>query len=73
MKERDYIIGNIDCTIIAQKPKLSPHKVPMGLVQTGCVLHSVREVTLTTYRLYIHGRRLFVKISASCWKLILLL
>jgi len=26
MKERDYIIGNIDCTIIAQKPKLSPHK-----------------------------------------------
>jgi len=26
MLERDYIIGNIDCTIIAQKPKLSPHK-----------------------------------------------
>ena len=26
MKERGYTIGNIDCTIIAQKPKLSPHK-----------------------------------------------
>jgi 2-C-methyl-D-erythritol 2,4-cyclodiphosphate synthase len=25
-KERGYMIGNIDCTIIAQKPKLSPHK-----------------------------------------------
>ncbi|GAX78145.1 hypothetical protein CEUSTIGMA_g5587.t1 [Chlamydomonas eustigma] len=26
MEERGYILGNIDCTIIAQKPKLSPHK-----------------------------------------------
>eukprot|EP00955_Chlamydomonas_euryale_P062827 358486-Chlamydomonas_euryale.AAC.19 len=27
MQERGYAIGNLDCTIIAQKPKLSPHKV----------------------------------------------
>ncbi|KAG7670430.1 hypothetical protein Ndes2437A_g04953 [Nannochloris sp. 'desiccata'] len=26
MRERGYTIGNIDCTIIAQRPKLSPHK-----------------------------------------------
>jgi len=26
MKEHGYTIGNIDCTIIAQRPKLSPHK-----------------------------------------------
>lgn len=26
MKERGYTLGNIDCTIIAQRPKLSPHK-----------------------------------------------
>jgi len=26
MEERGYALGNIDCTIIAQKPKLSPHK-----------------------------------------------
>ncbi|CAG9461968.1 unnamed protein product [Pedinophyceae sp. YPF-701] len=26
MREEGYKIGNIDCTIIAQKPKLSPHK-----------------------------------------------
>lgn len=26
MRERGYTIGNIDCTLIAQKPKLSPHK-----------------------------------------------
>ena len=26
MRERGYQIGNLDCTIIAQRPKLSPHK-----------------------------------------------
>jgi len=26
MREQGYSIGNIDCTIIAQRPKLSPHK-----------------------------------------------
>ena len=26
MQERGYAIGNIDCTIIAERPKLSPHK-----------------------------------------------
>jgi len=26
MDEAGYVLGNIDCTIIAQKPKLSPHK-----------------------------------------------
>ena len=26
MEERGYSVGNLDCTIIAQKPKLSPHK-----------------------------------------------
>ncbi|KAG1658886.1 hypothetical protein FOA52_000674 [Chlamydomonas sp. UWO 241] len=27
MEERGYVIGNLDCTIIAEKPKLSPHKL----------------------------------------------
>lgn len=27
MKERGYVVGNLDATLIAQKPKLSPHKV----------------------------------------------
>lgn len=26
MQERGYVLGNLDATIIAQKPKLSPHK-----------------------------------------------
>lgn len=27
MGEAGYVLGNLDATIIAQKPKLSPHKV----------------------------------------------
>jgi hypothetical protein len=27
MREAGYVLGNLDATIIAQKPKLSPHKV----------------------------------------------
>jgi 2-C-methyl-D-erythritol 2,4-cyclodiphosphate synthase len=30
MKERGYYLGNLDATIIAQKPKLSPHKVSLN-------------------------------------------
>ncbi|WP_413384639.1 2-C-methyl-D-erythritol 2,4-cyclodiphosphate synthase [Bacillus velezensis] len=25
VKEKGYVLGNIDCTIIAQKPKMAPH------------------------------------------------
>jgi 2C-methyl-D-erythritol 2,4-cyclodiphosphate synthase len=35
MEEKGYVLGNLDCTIIAQKPKLSPHKV-CCLQQLGC-------------------------------------
>jgi 2-C-methyl-D-erythritol 2,4-cyclodiphosphate synthase len=27
MRERGYAVGNLDATIIAQRPKLSPHKI----------------------------------------------
>ncbi len=36
MEERGYTLGNIDCTIIAQKPKLSPHKVGHWLLRLLC-------------------------------------
>jgi 2-C-methyl-D-erythritol 2,4-cyclodiphosphate synthase len=35
MEERGYVLGNIDCTIIAQKPKLSPHKVRLIWLRAG--------------------------------------
>ena len=37
MHERGYTIGNIDCTLIAQKPKLSPHKED---IRSGNLLHA---------------------------------
>lgn len=35
MKEAGYVLGNLDCTIIAQKPKLSPHKVSCAAAWRG--------------------------------------
>jgi hypothetical protein len=32
MRERGYRIGNLDCTLIAEKPKLSPHKADIRCV-----------------------------------------
>ncbi|MCM3620400.1 2-C-methyl-D-erythritol 2,4-cyclodiphosphate synthase [Sutcliffiella horikoshii] len=29
VKEKGYTLGNVDCTIIAQKPKMAPHIEPM--------------------------------------------
>ncbi len=34
MEERGYMLGNLDCTIIAEKPKLSPHKVRTARART---------------------------------------
>jgi 2C-methyl-D-erythritol 2,4-cyclodiphosphate synthase len=35
MKEAGYVLGNLDATIIAQKPKLSPHKVSTRYCSRG--------------------------------------
>jgi 2-C-methyl-D-erythritol 2,4-cyclodiphosphate synthase len=37
MKEAGYVLGNLDATIIAQKPKLSPHKVS---IRYGVEVHA---------------------------------
>lgn len=29
VKEKGYTLGNVDCTVIAQKPKMAPHIEPM--------------------------------------------
>lgn len=41
MRDRGYFIGNIDCTIIAQKPKLSPHKEDIRSVCTLFLPHKL--------------------------------
>ena len=41
MREQGYHLGNIDCTLIAQKPKLSPHKedIRCALETSGVQTH----------------------------------
>jgi 2C-methyl-D-erythritol 2,4-cyclodiphosphate synthase len=43
MEERGYVLGNIDCTIIAQKPKLSPHKAS-PVDKRSVELHSAVQI-----------------------------
>ena len=38
MEEKNYVIGNIDVTIVAQKPKLEPYSEKMREV-TSSILH----------------------------------
>lgn len=40
-REAGYELGNIDCTLIAQKPKLSPHKA--AIKESLCRLMGVHE------------------------------
>lgn len=53
MEERGYTLGNLDCTIIAQKPKLSPHKVRAASRARCCFT-----------KLRVHWRRL----AATCMR-----
>jgi 2C-methyl-D-erythritol 2,4-cyclodiphosphate synthase len=41
MQEAGYVLGNLDATIIAQKPKLSPHKVCLVVVLAWCQLQGL--------------------------------
>jgi hypothetical protein len=44
MKEAGYVLGNLDATIIAQKPKLSPHKVGAAvLAEFWCIEQHYRQ------------------------------
>lgn len=63
MKERGYYIGNIDCTIIAQKPKLSPHKEDIR-----CALPSPAwtSVFLGKRKICLSAWLLIVRVSLLC-------
>lgn len=39
MKEEGYVIGNIDCTIIAQAPKMAPH-IPQMRENFARIMHT---------------------------------
>ena len=60
MQEKNYVIGNIDITIVAQAPKMAPHLLSMRecLSQdVGCNLDEVNVKATTTEKLGYTGRK----------------
>ena len=37
LKEKNYIVSNVDCTVLAQRPKLSPHIPEMRRILSGAM------------------------------------
>ncbi|MFC0190595.1 2-C-methyl-D-erythritol 2,4-cyclodiphosphate synthase [Fictibacillus aquaticus] len=59
VKEKGYVLGNVDCTIIAQKPKMAPHIQEMRGVIAGLLDASIEQVNVkatTTEQLGFTGR-----------------
>lgn len=58
MQDKGYRIGNIDCTIVAQKPKLAPFIDQMRIKLSailGCEMSQVNIKATTTERLGFEG------------------
>ncbi|MEK3733292.1 MULTISPECIES: 2-C-methyl-D-erythritol 2,4-cyclodiphosphate synthase [Paenibacillus] len=58
-KERGYSLGNVDATIIAQKPKMAPHIPQMVEIIAGALEASAEQVNVkatTTEQLGFTGR-----------------
>ncbi len=59
VKEKNYCLGNIDCTIIAEAPKMRPHIDQMREVIAACLETSIDNVNVkatTTEKLGFTGR-----------------
>ncbi|WP_299098889.1 2-C-methyl-D-erythritol 2,4-cyclodiphosphate synthase [uncultured Alistipes sp.] len=67
LRERGYEVGNIDCTIRMQRPKLRPHIDAMRTAMaeaTGIAADRVSVKATTTERLGFEGREEGVSVSA---------
>jgi len=67
LAEKGYAIGNVDCTIRAQRPKLRPHIDAMRKVLAGCMGIAVDRVSVkatTTEKLGFEGREEGISVSA---------
>jgi 2-C-methyl-D-erythritol 2,4-cyclodiphosphate synthase len=59
VKNKGYVLGNVDCTIIAQKPKMAPHIEEMRGVIARLLDASIEQVNVkatTTEQLGFTGR-----------------
>lgn len=68
LRERGYEVGNIDCTIRMQRPKLRPHidamRAAMAEAMGGVAVDRVSVKATTTERLGFEGREEGVSVSA---------
>lgn len=69
VKERGYRLGNMDCTIIAEKPKLNPHIPAMQARIAELVEADVEQISIkaTTHeKVDSFGERRAIKAYATC-------
>ncbi len=67
MVERDYVLGNLDVTIMAQSPKMAPHILAMREVLAAdlqCSLDQVNVKATTTEKLGFVGRKEGIAVEA---------
>ena len=67
LRERGYAIGNVDCTIRMQRPKLRPHIEAMRAALAGAMQIDPERVSVkatTTEQLGFEGREEGVSVSA---------
>jgi len=68
IKEREYKIGNLDCTVVLEKPKLAPYINDMREVISGLLQCSIDQVSVkatTSEKLGFVGKEEGVKAYAA--------
>lgn len=69
MKQEGYIIGNVDCTVCAQRPKLAPHIEAMREQIAHVLQTELKNVSIkatTTEKLGFEGREEGISAYAVC-------
>lgn len=69
LKTRDYVVNNIDCTVICELPKLSPHTEQMcANIAADCAvtIDAINVKATTTERLGFTGRGEGIAAEAVC-------
>lgn len=65
--EKGFTVGNVDCTVSAQKPKLNPHIPKMQQVISSLLKVDIEDISIkatTTERLGFEGREQGISVSA---------
>ena len=60
IKEKGYVIGNLDCTIVAEAPKMAPYIQAMNhniAADLECTVEQVNTKATTTEKLGFNGRQ----------------